>query len=258
MHGAAGAEGQPPVLQDVYDHMVFHSPYNKLVQQSFARLALNDARRLVLADASLPEHLAPLADAAIRPLEDTYSDRDVMKASLAAAKPYYESMVGPSDTLSQHIGNSYTGAIFANLLSLTCNKGAGLEGKRVGVFSYGSGAIAHMFGLNGRVPTAADDAAAQQGRTWAQVNGYEAADGARASQNFTLGRIADTVQLDARLNARVEATPEELAAEMLARERTYGAAAVTPETARKFLAPGTWYLKEVNDKYMREYARNVE
>jgi hydroxymethylglutaryl-CoA synthase len=37
---------QPLTVSDVFQHMVFHSPYNKLVQQSFQRILYNDARRL--------------------------------------------------------------------------------------------------------------------------------------------------------------------------------------------------------------------
>lgn len=250
VYGVCGADGQPAVLRDVYDHMVFHSPYNKLVQQSFARVALNDARRLILADAPLPDFLKPLADGAARPLEDTYNDRDVMKAALKATSELYADMVGPTDTLSQHIGNSYTGAVFANLLSLMCNTGAELEGKRVGVFSYGSGAIAHMFGLDARRPMEGT-----QHATYAQLHGHAAADGARAEQEFTLQRIADTVQLHDRLAARTEVTPEEMAQDMLARERTYGQAGVVPEAADVPVQDGSWYLKGVNEKFMREYAR---
>lgn len=38
-------QGRPFVLGDV-DHVLCHSPYNKLVQKSFARLAFSDAQRL--------------------------------------------------------------------------------------------------------------------------------------------------------------------------------------------------------------------
>lgn len=37
--------GKPFVLSDV-EHVLSHSPYNKLVQKSFARMAFSDARRL--------------------------------------------------------------------------------------------------------------------------------------------------------------------------------------------------------------------
>jgi len=43
--GDGGGKGRPFVLGDV-EHVLCHSPYNKLVQKSFARMAFSDARRL--------------------------------------------------------------------------------------------------------------------------------------------------------------------------------------------------------------------
>ena len=52
--------------------------------------------------------------------------------------------------VSRAVGNCYTAAVYMNLLSLVSNLGAELEGKRVLVFSYGSGAVATAFGLQAR------------------------------------------------------------------------------------------------------------
>lgn len=42
----------------------------------------------------------------------------------------------------RQVGNCYTGAVFVNLLSLVCEAGPdALAGKRLGVFSYGSGSV---------------------------------------------------------------------------------------------------------------------
>lgn len=43
--GLGGGGGRPFVLSDA-EHVLCHSPYNKLVQKSFARMAFSDARRL--------------------------------------------------------------------------------------------------------------------------------------------------------------------------------------------------------------------
>lgn len=51
---AAGTSGGDPFgLSDV-QHVLFHSPYNKLVQKSFARMVFCDARRLRRAGKRLP------------------------------------------------------------------------------------------------------------------------------------------------------------------------------------------------------------
>jgi 3-hydroxy-3-methylglutaryl CoA synthase len=44
--GAARTDASVPTVDGVYDHVLFHSPYNKLVQQSYRRMLFNDARRL--------------------------------------------------------------------------------------------------------------------------------------------------------------------------------------------------------------------
>jgi 3-hydroxy-3-methylglutaryl CoA synthase len=41
----------------------------------------------------------------------------------------YRRMVGPSEEFSKNIGNSYTAAVWANLLCLADSKGRDLEGE---------------------------------------------------------------------------------------------------------------------------------
>ena len=41
-----GTAATPFTVSDAFKHVVFHSPYNKLVQQSFQRILFNDAKRL--------------------------------------------------------------------------------------------------------------------------------------------------------------------------------------------------------------------
>jgi hydroxymethylglutaryl-CoA synthase len=48
------------------------------------------------------------------------------------------------------VGNMYTASLYAGLASLVEAKGAELEGKRLLLFSYGSGITAGMFTLVGR------------------------------------------------------------------------------------------------------------
>ena len=42
-----GRAGKLLGVDDAFDYFVFHSPYNKLVQQSFSRILFNDVRRAV-------------------------------------------------------------------------------------------------------------------------------------------------------------------------------------------------------------------
>jgi len=259
--GVIAPEAGVLTLKDAYDFNVFHSPYNKLVQQSFARLFVNDARRLAAAGQPLPEYLAPLAPWADAEYEGTIMDRDLMKASTEVAAAYYADMVGPGDKLSKNIGNTYTAAVFANLLCLVSNKGKGLVNKNTAVFSYGSGAIASMYGVDGVDTTAAGYldtlhmASRVTGPTLAQLNGYEHPLGARSDNKFTLQGIADAVGLDARLDARQAVTPAEYTAALDGRKTHYGQKSYSPSTSAEGLPAGTWYLKQVNDDYTRVYDR---
>lgn len=130
--GGAGVEG-------LFDHLAFHSPYNKLVQQSFKRLLFLDARAAARAGRPLPAGLEALAPWAGLPAAETLANRDLDKALGGVGAAAYARLVGPTEGLSKAIGNSYAAAVHANLVCLAAGKGAALEGKSVGAFSYGSG-----------------------------------------------------------------------------------------------------------------------
>ena len=258
----AGDAAAVPDLLKAYDFSIFHSPYNKLVQQSFARLFVNDARRYAAAGMELPEHLAPLADFVDMDYTASITDRDLMKASMQVAGRFYEAMVGPGAAVSQQIGNTYTAAVFFNLLSLVSAQGAGLVDKKACVFSYGSGAIASMYGVQG-VDTAADQyldtlthASSVTGTpTLAQLNGYEHPLGARGDKPFTLQGIADAADVPARLASRAAVDPAAFTQALDARKAVYGANSYTPQSAASAVEAGQWYLQEVKEDYSRVYGR---
>lgn len=47
--------------------------------------------------------------------------------------------------LAKHLGNIYTGSLYNGLISLLCDQSIDLSGKKVMLFSYGSGCAASMF-----------------------------------------------------------------------------------------------------------------
>jgi len=49
--------------------------------------------------------------------------------------------------LATMLGNIYTGSLYNGLISLICDKTINLSGKRVMLFSYGSGCAASMFSV---------------------------------------------------------------------------------------------------------------
>jgi hydroxymethylglutaryl-CoA synthase len=143
------------------DYFVFHAPYNKLVQKSFARLYLLDARRRQEErsteeekkekDAAAPDHEDSLLQEWLtKPIEETYNDRalDGVLKKLSAAT--FEERLYDANRASQLVGNTYTASVFLGLASLIDRAGSRGEltpGKSMVVFSYGSGALATMYRL---------------------------------------------------------------------------------------------------------------
>ena len=221
-------------VEEAFDHVAFHSPYNKLVQQSFKRMLYNDARRLVSRGQALPASLAALAPFASLPAAQTLANKDLDKLLSSIGGETYKRMVGPSELISKNIGNSYTGALHMNLVSLLGDAHAGgahLEGKSIGAFSYGSGAIATMMAFKGRKPSSS------------------------AKKSTSLSTISSTLNVASRLKERVEASPEEFTNALILREAFYGKIGATPAGSIDNVPKGAFYLKEVTKEGGRVYAQ---
>lgn len=221
-------------LQKV-DHVVLHSPYNKLVKKSGARMLYNDFHR----DNNMPlfkKHADMLSKFKALLPENTYDDRELEKAFTQLARPMYADKVQPSVKLPMELGNSYTASMYTGLLSLihawhTPNKDAPArgsdtdtitQGKKVLMFSYGSGLAATMYMISVQGPTS---------------------------------YIAKAANLEERLMERVFHTPEEFSAVLKDRETKYGKFDWSPTSDQKELFPGTYYLASVDEHGRRKYAR---
>ena len=79
------------------------------------------------------------------PIEDTYENRDLETAYRNLSSSYFNQRVIPGCKINQNVGNCYTGSVFASLLSVVNDQGALLDGKRVMMFSYGSGSLASIY-----------------------------------------------------------------------------------------------------------------
>lgn len=170
-------------ITGLFDHIVFHSPYTKLVQKAFVQIAESDG---------LPEH----------------------------AQSLYLSHTDPSTALSRQLGNLYCASVYANLISLLCNA-KDLVGKRIGVFSYGSGLASMLFSIH--------------------VRG-------------SVEHIKSTIGLEKRLSERIKIAPEEFEFCMTTRESTYGKAEWKPAPSHKsHLVSGVFVLDHVDKSYRRHY-----
>ncbi|CAK4082989.1 unnamed protein product [Aphanomyces euteiches] len=214
----------------VNDYVLFHSPYNKLAQKGFSRIVFNDFLR----NPNSPQYqkLKPWHGAS---LENTYYDRDLDASARSVSLDMWNRMVEPSCFASRQIGNCYTASVYINLACLVDSLRNQLQGKRIMMYSYGSGAVGSIFSLRAVRPDSSSQPSALPG--------------------FTLERMSECLNLAARLNTRLKRTPEEFNAHLDLRESTHGVKGHTPVQAVDSLFPGTYYLIGIDDKHRRRYAR---
>jgi hydroxymethylglutaryl-CoA synthase len=203
---------------EAVDYVVFHAPYNKLVQKSIARMAYNDMLRN-----SESGKFAPISKFKELGLgEKSYSNPELEKSLAEFSKPVYNAKVAPSTHLPKNLGNSYCAALYAGLVSLVAEVEDGLIGKRIVMFSYGSGLAASMFSF---VVTS------------------------------SVKNIANKMDLKGRLARRTKVEPEKYVQTLQVREKMHHNLKDYTPTEPLNLQPGTFYLTKVDAKIRRSYAR---
>lgn len=212
---------------DNFDALLFHTPFCKLVQKSVARAVFND---FLLCSAEKRALKYPgLERFNEATLASTYFDRDVEKTFMTQFAHVFEAKTRKSLLLATEVGNMYTPSVYSGLVSLLVNNAPEqLVGKRIGVFSYGSGLAASMYSIL----VTKDDKVFQQ----------------------FVAKLDYVLPL---LNAREKVAPEVFSQLMEVREKNNHAAPYTPSGSVSALFPGTYYLKEVDDKHRRTYERTL-
>ncbi|KAK9809077.1 hypothetical protein WJX72_009054 [[Myrmecia] bisecta] len=157
--------------------------------------------------------------------EESYTDRELEKAALQASAAVFEQKVAPSTLLATQCGNLYTGSLYAGLASLVNAKGSQLAGRRILMFSYGSGIAAGMFIIRAR-----------------EVPG-----------KFGLANIQAKGDLEARLAARTSVQPAQFVSTLHTLEQRYSTCGYQPAASPTPLLPGTYFLRAVDDQYRRSY-----
>ena len=241
------------------DYFVFHAPYNKLVQKSYGRMHLIDARRrhareLLRKDSEEKkddedtdkdqDNTAPTSSNSLaeeyltKPIEETYSDKALEGTLKNVSKSSYAQRLTDANAASKIVGNTYTASVFIGLASLVDKAGSRGDltpGKTAVVFSYGSGALATMYRLHFRDPTASNS----------------------NERVFTIDDMVKRLDLTARLATREEMQPNELDLALETRSRMHRAGApyspVYPTIGRMF--PGTYFLNGIDTKWVRSYSR---
>ncbi|GAB7363060.1 hypothetical protein MBLNU230_g3353t1 [Neophaeotheca triangularis] len=209
-------EGKETAL-DRFDHMCFHAPTCKLVSKSYARLLYND----FLADPQNPMFSEVSAELKDMPYEQSVTDKNVEKVFMGLAKKRFAARVQPSVEVPTMCGNMYCASVYASLVSLIANVSSDdMQGKRIGMFSYGSGLASSMFSLKVRGSTE---------------------------------EMRKKVDLHTRLDARRTVAPEVYDEMCNLREKAHLKKDYKPQGAVDTIVAGTYYLTNVDDMFRREY-----
>jgi hydroxymethylglutaryl-CoA synthase len=122
------------------DFVLFHSPYSKLVQKSFGRLLYND----FLADPST----FPAETQEFLTVKDPFTNKDLEKHFMQLTKEMFTKKTVKSMIVNKNVGNMYCASLYGALCGLISEVDASdLLGKRIAMFSYGSGLASTMFSL---------------------------------------------------------------------------------------------------------------
>ncbi|MCJ1473799.1 3-hydroxy-3-methylglutaryl coenzyme A synthase [Lambiella insularis] len=202
---------------DEFDYMVFHAPTCKLVSKNYARLLYNDymAAPTHSAFESVPTELRDMD------YQKSISDKTVEKTFMALSKKRFQERVQPGLLTPTMCGNMYCASVYGSLVGLLCNvKSDQLQGKRVGIFSYGSGLASSLFSL--------------------QVKG-------------DVSSMAEKLDLHKRLDARRTVSPETYDEMCTLREKAHLQKNYTPKGNPDTIPKGTYYLLEVDDMFQRKY-----
>jgi len=210
----------PFSLEDL-DYSIFHSPYGKQAVKGHARMAYND----FVSDPKAPRHAnVPNPDGFLAQSHaDSLRDKSVEKTFCALSKASYAKKTDPAMACSKRLGNMYTASLYGCLASLLATVApADLRGKRVSLFSFGSGCAATFF--------------------TARVKG-------------DISDIQKRLNLTERLAAMTVASPEDFVQALALREKNHNAVNFTPEGSVEHIWPGAYYLEHIDSKYRRKYVR---
>lgn len=202
---------------DRFDFMAFHAPTCKLVSKSYARLLYND----FLEDPTHPVFKEVAPELRDLDYQASLTDKNVEKAFMGLTKKRFTERVQPAIQVATMCGNMYCGSVYGGLVGLISNIAPKtMQGKRIGVFSYGSGLASSMFSL--------------------KVVGDTT-------------EMAEKLNLQERLDARRVVAPEVYDEMCMLREKAHLKKDFKPAGQVEGLVPGTYYLTEVDDMFRRKY-----
>ncbi|RMX74533.1 hypothetical protein D0869_12498 [Hortaea werneckii] len=216
-NGVNGAHKEEETPLDRFDYMCFHSPTCKLVSKSYARLLYND----FLQNPENPLFKDVPAELKDVPYEQSITDKTIEKTFVALSKKRFAARVQPTIDVPTMCGNMYTASVYSSLVSLIANVSSNdLQGKRVAMFSYGSGLASSMFSLRIRGSTE---------------------------------EMQSKIDLHKRLEARRTVAPEVYDEMCNLREKAHLQKNFQPAGKVEGITPGTYYLTNIDDMFRRQY-----
>ncbi|KAI7027235.1 Hydroxymethylglutaryl-CoA, partial [Hortaea werneckii] len=216
-NGVNGAHKDEETPLDRFDYMCFHSPTCKLVSKSYARLLYND----FLKNPENPLFKDVPAELKDVPYEQSITDKNIEKTFVALSKKRFAARVQPTIDVPTMCGNMYTASVYSSLVSLIANVSSNdLQGKRVAMFSYGSGLASSMFSLRIRGSTE---------------------------------EMQSKIDLHKRLEARRTVAPEVYDEMCNLREKAHLQKNFQPAGKVEDITPGTYYLTNIDDMFRRQY-----
>lgn len=214
-------DGKTVGLLDHFDYSAFHVPTCKLVTKSFARLLFND---FAFNPESFKDKLDEETFKQLSALtyEESLTDRNLEKVFLGLAKQESARRLTPALKLATNTGNMYTASCWTSLSSLLYFVGNDeLQGKRISVFSYGSGLASTLLSV--------------------KVVG-------------DISKITSILNLDYKLGeGRKQKTPQEYVNAIELREKAHLQKNFQPTGSLDDIAAGVYYLVDINDKFQRKY-----
>lgn len=157
------------------------------------------------------------------PVDKTYTDRDLENYFLKKSVPLYKEKVQHSAIVPRELGNLYTGSLYSGLVGLLSFQTQQLTvGKRVLLFSYGSGLSATLFSFT--------------------IKG-------------SITHIADAIKLQQRLDGRILSDPADYTKTMDLRATRHLESSFVATDPIEPLWPNTYYLTEIDSKMRRIYKR---
>jgi hydroxymethylglutaryl-CoA synthase len=142
-NGVAEKDGGRSPL-DRFDYMAFHAPTCKLVSKSYARLLYND----YLSNPSHPLFADVAAELRDVDYQASLTDKAIEKTFVGLTKKRFAERVQPSIQVPTMCGNMYCASVYGGLVGLIASVASNqLQGKKIGIFSYGSGLASSMFSI---------------------------------------------------------------------------------------------------------------